>query len=190
MRRRNTLRFGWPLRRSRVASHPLRAMARDTDHPSAFIRLLGKSEAGATLVETAISLAVLLGVLIGTFEMCLALYSYHFVSYAAREASRYAVVRGSTSCSNTPNLANCNVTSAQLQTWVQNLSFPGIIANNLTVTATWPTTGASCYPSATPCNNPSNLVNVVVNYAYPFAVPFWKSGTINISSTSQMVISQ
>lgn len=154
------------------------------------LRRFAQSEAGATLVETAISLALLISALVGTFEMCLALYSYHYVSFAAREASRYAIVRGSTSCNNTPTLANCNVTAAQLQTWVQNMSFPGIISNNLTVTTTWPTTGANCYPSTTPCNNPSNLVNVVVNYAYPFAVPFWKSGTINISSTSQMVISQ
>ena len=167
-----------------------RTSASKSSHPSNRIRSLAASEDGATLVETAISLSLLLAVLVGTFELCLALYSYHYVSYAAREASRYAIVRGSTSCSNTPSLANCNITGPQLQTWVRNLGFPGINSSNLTVTTTWPTTGANCYPSTSPCNNPSNLVNVVVNYAYPYTVPFWKTGTINISSTSQMVISQ
>lgn len=189
MPRKNTMRLRWP-GRHRTAGNRARAFFTNSKQPSGAIARLARSETGATLVETAISLSILLCVLVGTFEMCLALYSYHYVSYAAREASRYAVVRGSTSCSNTPNLTNCNITSAQLQTWVQSLGFPGIISNNLTVTTTWPTTGANCYPSTTPCNNPSNLVNVVVNYAYPFTVPFWKSGTINISSTSQMVISQ
>ena len=182
------MRFG-RLRQSATRHFSLAVYAKAAPRSRA-IRLIAESEAGATLVETAISLALLLCVLVGTFEMCLALYSYHYVSYAAREASRYAVVRGSTSCSNTPHLPNCNVTSAQLQAWVQGLAFPGIISNNLTVTTTWPTTGANCYPSTTPCNNPGNLVNVVVSYAYPFTVPFWKSGTINIRSTSQMVISQ
>lgn len=191
MRRKHTLRcFSWSQRRGRAAGPLVRRLLARGGPQSGFVRHLSKSEAGATLVETAISLALLLCVLIGTFEMCLALYSYHYVSYAAREASRYAIVRGSTSCNNTPNLTNCNVTSAQLQTWVRNLSYPGINPNSLTVNTTWPTTGANCYPSTTPCNNPSNLVNVVVNYAYAYTVPFWGAGTINISSTSQMVISQ
>lgn len=147
-------------------------------------------ESGATIVETAISLTLLVSFLLGTFQMALALYTYHFVSDAAREASRYAIVRGSTSCANTPNLTNCGVTADQLQTWVRNLGYPGINPTRLTVTTTWPTTGSTCYPSSTPCNNPSNLVNVVVKYAFPLDIPFWKSATINVQSGSQMVISQ
>jgi Flp pilus assembly protein TadG len=148
------------------------------------------NECGATIVETAISFSLLICSLLGAFQIALALYTYHFVSDAAREATRYAIVRGSTSCSNTPNLANCNATAAVIQAWVRNLGYPGINPNNLTVTTTWPTTGANCYPSTSPCNNPSNLVNVAVNYVFPLNVPYWKTGSINIVSSSQMVISQ
>jgi len=129
-------------------------------------------------------------VLIGTFEVALALYSYHYVSDVAREATRYAIVRGSSSCNNNPNLTNCNATGDEIQTWVRGIGFPGINPNNLTVTTTWPTTGVTCYPSSSPCNNPGNLVNVVVTYNFPLGVPFFARGTLNLSSTSQMVISQ
>lgn len=149
-----------------------------------------REDSGATLVETAISMCLLILMLVGTFQLCLALYTYHYVSYTAREASRYAIVRGSTSCNNTPNLTNCNITADELQTWVRSVSYPGINPGNLTVTTTWPSTGSACYPVSSPCNNPSNLVNVVVKYAFPLNIPFWGSGTINIASTSQMVIAQ
>ena len=142
------------------------------------------------MVEAAVSLCVMICFLLGTFQMALALYTYHFVSDAAREASRYAVVRGSASCSNTPNLSNCNATADQVQTWVRNLGYPGIDPSRLTVTTTWPTTGSSCWPSSSPCNNPSNLVNVNVAYNFAYNVPFWKNGSISIQSVSQMVISQ
>jgi hypothetical protein len=58
------------------------------------------------------------------------------------------------------------------------------------VTAVWPTTGAACTPSATPCNNPGNLVQVTVAYKFLLSIPAVKASTINMSSTSEMVISQ
>lgn len=136
------------------------------------------------------SLVLLLMLFIAIFEICLALYASHFVADAAREASRYAVVRGSSSCTNSPNLTNCDVTADQIQIWVRNLGYPGINPQNLTVTTTWPSTGSDCYPSSSPCNNPGNPVSVQVTYAFPLNIPFWKSATINLSSTSQMVISE
>ena len=51
---------------------------------------------GQTLVETALSIAALLMFIIGSAEIGLAAYSYHFISDASREATRYAIVRGST----------------------------------------------------------------------------------------------
>jgi Flp pilus assembly protein TadG len=113
----------------------------------------------------------------GIFAFCTALYSYNFVSEAAREASRYAMVRGS-SCS---GFTDCGVTSAQIQTYVRSLGYPGINTNNLTATATW-----------SAGNAPGNPVSVTVTYTYGLNIPFWpQSGSIlNLSSTSQMVISQ
>jgi Flp pilus assembly protein TadG len=145
---------------------------------------------GATVVEAAVGLVVLLGLFVAIVQISLALYTSHFLAEAAREASRYAVVRGSTSCSTTPNLTNCNVTADELQTWVRSFGYPGINPQQLSVSTTWPSTGSDCYPSTSPCNNPSNLVKVAVVYSFPLNIPFWKTATINLSSTSEMVISQ
>lgn len=149
-----------------------------------------RAEEGATLIEAAVGLVIILALFIGLLEICLALYASHFVADAAREASRYAIVRGSMSCSSSPNLTNCDATSDQIQTWVRSLGYPGIDPQQLTVTTTWPSTGSACYPSTSPCNNPGNLVNVAVTYAFPLNIPFWKSATIHLSSASQMVISE
>ena len=153
-------------------------------------------EDGGTLVESALASAVLLSIVIGILEMSFALYNFHFVSEAAREATRYAIVRGSASCTNTPNLTNCNATSAEIQSYVRNLGFPN--STNLNATTTWlsavssgsppTTTWTSC--TAGTCNAPGNVVNVVVTEAAPLAIPFWGTATINLTSTSQMVISQ
>jgi Flp pilus assembly protein TadG len=56
-----------------------------------------RREEGATLVEAAVGLVVLLALFIAILQICLALYASHFVADAAREGSRYAIVRGSTS---------------------------------------------------------------------------------------------
>lgn len=136
---------------------------------------------------------VLLPLLFGLVEGCLAFYYYNFVAEAAREATRYAAVRGSTSCTNTPGLANCNLnTSAAVQTYVRSLGFPG--ANGVTVTATWLQTNNSSPASwtvcATPCNQPQNEVKVFVQYTLPIAIPFFRARSFSFGSTSEMVISQ
>lgn len=153
------------------------------------------SEEGAALVEMAISSAVFLSILIGVFFMILALYSYHFVADAAREASRYASVRGSQSCLNTPLLPNCGVsTSAPIQNWIRSLNYPYAASLNVSVNYLKPTVSGSpattTWSACAGCNAPGNLVEVVVTYGYPLSIPFWKSTTISIGSTSAMVISQ
>ena len=57
-----------------------------------------RGEEGASIVETAFASTIFFAMLMGTFQMLLASYTFHFVSDAAREATRYAMVRGSTSC--------------------------------------------------------------------------------------------
>ena len=140
-----------------------------------------RGEEGATLVEFALCSSILLMFLFGIFGVCTALYSYNFVSDAAHEATRYALVRGS-ACT---GFTDCNVTSAQIQTYVRSLQYPAIVPSNLTAAATW--SGAS-----SPSNAPGNIVSVTVTYTYPLIIPFWpQSGRIlNLSSTSQMTISQ
>jgi Flp pilus assembly protein TadG len=144
-------------------------------------------EEGQSLVETAISALGVLTLFFGVMEISLSLYTYHFLSDAARLATRYAMVRGS-SCSGFASA--CPAAASDVQTFVKNLDFPGIVPANVTVTTTWPTTGSSCTPSSLPCNNPGNLVKVKVQYNFPLSIPGITSSTLNMSSTSQMVISQ
>jgi Flp pilus assembly protein TadG len=147
------------------------------------------SEAGTALVEFAISASVLLMLVFGIIEMSYALYAYNYVSDAARVATRYAVVRGS-SCSGMPD---CGITATQLQTYVQGIAYPGIKPGSLTATTTWlsasssqPTTWTVC---AGQCNSPGNAVEIQMTYAFPLFLPFWKSTSLSLKSTSQMVIS-
>ncbi|HET7103807.1 MAG TPA: TadE/TadG family type IV pilus assembly protein [Terracidiphilus sp.] len=163
-------------------------------------------EEGATLVEIALSSVILLAILFGVIEMSLAFYSYHFISEAAREATRYAIVRGSNSCTSSSNgLTNCDIlptsTGNPIQAYVRGLGYPGINGNQITVTATWwtasfsgtSTVWTSACPGAVdannyPCNNPGNKVTVVVNYAFPLSIPFWRATTLNVRSTSSGII--
>jgi len=156
----------------------------------------GAGQEGAALVEMAISTALFLSILIGIVYFMFGLYAYSFVADAAREASRYASTRGSQSCTNAPILNDCNATGPDIQAMVQSIRYPGLSASNLIVTTTWlqaNTRGATGWATCTPgpCSNaPGNMVKVVVTYAYPINVPFWARTTIDVSSTSQMVISQ
>ncbi len=153
------------------------------------IRRRVRDRRGSVIVEFALATSVLFALIIGILSMCLALYSYHFTAEAARQGARYAIVRGS-SCATYGNFtSNCPVTtSSQIQTYVQSLNFPGITSSNIAVTATWPTTGLICTPSATPCNNPGNVVKVKVSYQLPLAIPFVSPSNLTMTSTSQMVI--
>ena len=157
-------------------------------------------DAGGSIVEIAISSSILFAMFFGVFEFAWASYAYHYVSDAAREGARYAIVRGSVSCTNTPNLSNCNATPAMISTYVKGLNYPGINPANLTVTTSWlsattststgstVTTWAAC--SSGTCNQPQYMVNVVVAYAFPLTIPFVPNKTINVTSTSQMVVQQ
>ena len=147
------------------------------------------SDAGTALVEFAISASVLLMLVFGIIEMSYALYTYNYVSDAARVATRYAVVRGS-GCTGMPD---CGITAAELQTYIQGIAYPGIKPGSLTATTTWlsasssqPTTWTAC---AGQCNSPGNAVEIQVTYAFPLFLPFWKSTSLSLKSTSQMVIS-
>jgi len=147
------------------------------------------SEDGSTVVETALSTIALFTLVIGIIEISLALYTYHFTSEAAREGTRYAIVRGS-SCNSSNSACPAPALAPDVQNYVRELRYPGINPAAITVTTTWPVTGTSCTPSSMPCNNPGNLVEVTVQYLFPLSIPFVPSSNLNMTSTSEMVISQ
>jgi Flp pilus assembly protein TadG len=148
---------------------------------------------GAAIIEFAVCAAVLLALMVGIMELCFGLYAYHATDLTAREASRWAMVRGSTSCTNTANLTDCNATAAEIQTYASTLGFLNITTSDVTVTwltasATQPTTWSTC--STGTCNVPGNQVQVKIAYPYTLGIPFVSSQALSLSSTSAMVIAQ
>jgi Flp pilus assembly protein TadG len=75
---------------------------------------------GHTMVEFGLSATAFLMLTFGIMDCGRALYAYHFVDYAARAATRYAIVRGSSST--TPAKAS------DIQTYVTSLA-TGLNAN-------------------------------------------------------------
>lgn len=168
---------------------------------------------GASLVEVAVSLSVYLMLLMAVIELLLTLYSYHFVSDAAREATRYAVIRGANSCYPNPAFPNCNlgppsITSATnpnrnaVLQYIDSIRYPGLDPKNLSADVTWWiaqqnangnmswTTQCSRQLDAkdNPCNAEGNAVRVVVTYDFPLTLPWMRASLIKVSSTSQMAI--
>ena len=138
------------------------------------------SEQGISLLESALSMVLLVAMLFGTMLASMMLYTYHYLSYAARLGARYAMVRGA-ACDNTNGMPDCpNVTSTQVQTYVRGIHFAGINSSQVSVTATWPQGN----------NNPGSPVQVTTRYPFQLLVPFVRHGTVNMHSTSQVVISQ
>jgi Flp pilus assembly protein TadG len=133
-------------------------------------------------------MTLFLAFLIGVIEVSFGLYSYHFISAAAREGTRYAIVRGNT-CSGFASA--CPAAASDIQTYVKNLGFPGINPNKMDVSVAWAgyPAGVTCSPSNS-CNNPGNMVTVTVQYSFPLTVPFVPAHTFTMSSQSAMVISQ
>ena len=152
-----------------------------------------RGEQGATLVEFALSVTILSTLVFCVMAMSTALYIYHFVSEAAREGSRYAMVRGS-SCATYGQLpSNCpmspTATPSPVQAYVRGLGYPGINPNNMAVTATFAKyrTAGVCN-AVTPCNNPGDLVTVTATYTYVLSIPFVPARTLTLMSSSSTMI--
>jgi Flp pilus assembly protein TadG len=178
--------------------------------PPRDLRFRLREETGSTLVETALSITILLVLVIGIMDACLMVYSYHFISNAAREGTRYAIVRGNTwtqppwnytgTCASYTS-AGCVATQQNIEDYVKSLSFPGIDSSQITVTPTsYAANGSatSCEaatstppPSSAPlCNARGNLIQVNVQYRFATFIPFVPSQWLTMSSTSRMLITQ
>ena len=146
----------------------------------------------------AVSISALLLVIIGMMKMCLAVYSYHYTSEAAREGARYAIVRGyGASTTHTACVAyesSCVASSDNISSYVKALGYPALTPTNMTVTTSWAgfPTGVSCttpnpYPN---CNQLGGLVTVTVQYSFPLSIPFLPTKTLTMSSTASGILSQ
>lgn len=95
---------------------------------------LAREERGSELVEFAMCALILMGLLVGVIQFAIAMYTYHFLSTAAQEGTRFAMVRGNTwstyqpdTCTTSapPNFTmpyNCEVQSNDVQNYVQSLA--------------------------------------------------------------------
>jgi Flp pilus assembly protein TadG len=149
---------------------------------------LAPDDLAAATVEFALSLVLHCALLLGVMEASLGVYAFHFTAEAAREATRYASVRGS-SC--VGSASACPAQPSDIQTYVQGLVYPGINPAAMTATTTWSAfpSGTACSPSSS-CNNPGNLVTIRILYKFPFSVPLLPSNLWAVTSSSAMVISQ
>lgn len=158
-------------------------------------------------MEFALIFLVMMAMMLGIIDFCRAAYSYHFVSEAAREATRWAAVNGSScsgdnSCNGTSPMNNGPASATDIQTYVTNLAPPGIDSSStgcggsgcLATSASWtPVANGPTVCSTTP-KAPGCTVEVTVSYTFSFLFPlvykpFAPSGTITLSSSSEMIIS-
>jgi Flp pilus assembly protein TadG len=154
-------------------------------------------EHGATLLEFAIAMVLTFVLIFGMIDFARALYSFHFVSYAAREGARFASIRGATSCGT--SVTPCSVSQGDIQAYVQQIAPAGITAAAVTVNGN-PWANPNNLPICGSTQNyPGCAVLVQVSYPFDFIFPlsFYNSApvsfqatTINMSSTSQMIISR
>jgi Flp pilus assembly protein TadG len=165
------------------------------------LNCLAHDDGASVIVEFAVSAFVLLSLLFGTIWFALAAYSYHFVTWAAQQGTRYAIVRGAdwtSSCSTSapPNFTMnyaCQASSSDIQNSVKSLATGvGVNAGLLTVNATWPQTTPACSSSCSACatNNSSGCyVNVTVTYSFnSVPLPFLPKSALSMTATSQKVI--
>jgi Flp pilus assembly protein TadG len=142
-------------------------------------------EAGSALVEFALASVVILTVLFGIIDMGRALYAYDWVSDAARRGTRYAMVRGTSSCPGSPELADCKAGPSQITTYVESNAF-GINQSAVTVLSScWVPAHAFTPP---PCA-PGKTVEVTVQYNFAFLSPLaprsWTMTSSSIRTVSQ-----
>lgn len=158
-----------------------------------------QSERGSTMLEFGLVIILFMTMFLGIMDFSRALYWYHFVSHAARDATRWAAVNGldcgsDSSCNGVGYMNSGTATEADIQKYVASITpLNGIKASDVTcggavvgVCATWPgdgTAGCTAKPKGPGCP-----VQVTVSYKLDFISTLVHKTSITMSSSSQMVI--
>jgi Flp pilus assembly protein TadG len=152
----------------------------------------GGRQRGAVLIEQALIIPILVALFFGIIDMGRALYSYTYVSYIARDATRWASVR-STNLNGPP----APVDPGDVTNYVKNVSGMGLDTARITAN-----TSFVAPPNATPLcpggtgnsllnRKPGCVVQVTVNYNFRFFFfPVIPVRTLPMSSESQMIITR
>ena len=157
-----------------------------------------RGERGSTMVEFGLVIILFMTMFLGIMDFGRALYWYHFVSQAARDATRWAAVNGAdcggdSSCNGAGYMNNGIADQAAIQKYVTSITpISGLSASSVTcggalvsVCASWPGDGASC---ASGSKAPGCPVQVQVSYKLTFISTLVHKTSITLSSSSQMII--
>jgi len=165
-----------------------------------------RGQRGASLVEYAFVLILFLSLLFGISGFGHALFVYHHLNNAAKEATRYAAVRGLTCSDDSSCLASNSASGVAGPTTVDDVKAFVVSITPSSIDSTYITanmtvcgvTGTICSPAITTAptacntaataNKPGCTVKVTVNYSYDFMFPLIRTTPISMSSTSDMVI--
>jgi hypothetical protein len=176
-----------------------------------------RSNKGAVLLEYAFIFIMFLTLIFGICGFGHALFVYHSIDHVAREATRYAAVRGAT-CSNDNSCTTNNsasgisgpTTTADVEAFVAGITPPSINSSTFSYNICGVSDSGVCAASPTICSSavsgvgpwpagsPGCVVSVQVGYPYTFIFPFLPNYTtttapctqpgICLSSKSQMII--
>ena len=170
-------------RRARqMAGHAARAVFRLHGRRSGRRIALGrfKSEEGSLVVETALSLLLVVPMVFWLFELCMLTYTYSVLGDAARQGVRYAIVHGTDSgnCSG-PSSGCGDASGANVVAIVKSAaaySFHDL--TNMTVQVTYPDLAS----------NPPSRVDVTIDYTY---VPYIKlpgiANSVQLSAQGRII---
>lgn len=111
-------------------------------------------------------------------EICIVFYSYGMISECAREATRYAIVRGSTCL--TSSSTSCTASAATINTYATGRGYPNIGGGTPVATTTFPDGNQA----------PGSRVKVAVTYTVSIKLPFVPKNSLALNSSSEMYILQ
>jgi len=154
------------------------------------VRRLRKGERGNAMVEFAVSVAVLLTMLFGIIDIGRALFAYDWVYNAARQTTRWAMVRGAFCNNNGANLTGCPADGDRITAYVKNTNGTGLDTSGIDTGQV--AVNSTCFAADTPPSNPpcaaTGFVQVEILYRFHFISPFMFHRPWTMSSTSQRVV--
>lgn len=122
---------------------------------------LAQSESGGSMIEFALSLTALMTFVLVLMEMCMVFYTYGMISESAREATRYAIVRGSTCL--TSSSTSCTASVASINSYATGRGYPNIGGGTMVATTNFIPAGSQA---------PGSQVKVDIKYTVSIKLPF------------------
>lgn len=126
-------------------------------------------ERGATILEFALTLPILLTFMLAIVGLTIAVSFYSTLAQVARDGARFAMVRGSS-----PGNLLGQATAADVRAYVQMRAGFGTATQ---VTTTW-----------SPNKDPGSVVQVTAQLVFRPPIPFVPIEPLTISSTSRMTV--